>query len=335
MKILLCSVPFRPSVGGIETVSEILAERFQRLGHDVVVVTQTPSELPDAASYRIVRQPRFGAFFDLVAWADIVFHNHISLRLAWPLLVLRRPWVVTHHTWLPRSGPGAAAAWAKRRLLRFAHNVAVSRAVADSLPVACALVPNPYADGLFTRLAAKPRWGDLIFVGRLVDDKGAALLLDALAELAGRGRVLRATVVGEGPEAQPLRERAAALGLGEQLRFAGRRVGADLVDLLNAHPVIVVPSLWEEPFGLVVLEAMACGCVPIAARSGGLPEAVGDCGVLFPKGDVAALAQAMDALCADHDALRSYRLRARAHLARHRPERVAHDYLELFEHARL
>jgi glycogen synthase len=88
MKILLCSVPFRPSTGGIETVSAVLAEQFHRRGHAVTLVTQTPAGEPDSEPYPIVRRPSTAQMWRLVKQADVVFHNNISLRMAWPLLAL-------------------------------------------------------------------------------------------------------------------------------------------------------------------------------------------------------------------------------------------------------
>ena len=334
MNILLCSVPFRPSVGGIETVSAILLEQLRRAGHRVTLVTQTAAQRgagqgTDDEERDIVRQPSGLRLFELVRSADVVFHNNISLRLAWPLLVLRRPWVVAHHIWLAHGARPTLAARAKRFVLRFASHVAVSRSLADSLPVPCAVVPNPYAEDVFHRQAGAVQTADLIFVGRLIADKGVAVLLDALASLRDADKPLRLTIVGSGPQETELRERALALGLGERVTFTGPRVGAELVALLNAHPVLVVPSVWEEPFGVVVLEGLACGCVPIVARSGGLPEAVGECGLVVTKGDPQAWARAMAELSADGEMRATLRQRAPAHLARHRPERIARDYLDL------
>lgn len=326
MNILFCSVPFRPSVGGIETVSALLAERFQRIGHSVVLTTQTDSPEADADAFRVVRRPAAAQLFELVRWADVVFHNNISLRFAWPLLLLRRPWVVAHHTWIPRAG---LAARVKRRTLRHASNLAVSRAVADSLPVPCAVVPNPYADDLFVRNDRVARRGELVFVGRLVSDKGVDTLLDALALLGRRGRKARLTVVGDGPEAPALRRQAVALGIADQVDFVGRRAGPELVAVLNAHRVLVVPSVWEEPFGVVALEAMACGCVPLVTRSGGLPDAVGACGVVVPRGDREALARGVEELIGDPAAQGRYRAGAAAHLERHTRDRIARDYLQV------
>src|ERR1017187_3317126 len=125
MKILFCSVPFRPRIGGIETVSEILAARFNDAGHEVLLVTQTPGTILDNGAFQIIRRPSSRALWNAVRWADIVFHNNISLRFAWPLLILRRPWVIAHHTWTPRTGAGRL----KHLATRFAVNIAVSEAI--------------------------------------------------------------------------------------------------------------------------------------------------------------------------------------------------------------
>lgn len=332
MNILFCCVPFSPSVGGIETVSAILREQFARAGHRVVLVTQTEAKDAQDEQTTVVRRPSARRLFELVRAADVVFHNNISLRLAWPLLLLRRPWVVAHHTWIPRVG---LAARAKRRLLRHARQIAVSRALADDLAGPCTVIPNPYADDRFGPAPGVARVRELVFVGRLVSDKGAALLLDALALLRQRGRRIGLTLIGDGPEAPVLRRQAAASGLSAQVEFAGQRAGQALVEALNAHQVLVVPSVWEEPFGVVVLEALACGCVPLVFRSGGLPEAVGAAGLVVPRRDVSALAEGIETLLGDPEARARYLAQAPAHLARHTPERIARDYLHVIDDARL
>jgi glycosyltransferase involved in cell wall biosynthesis len=250
MNILLCSVPFRPSVGGIETVSALLAECFHRAGHHVVVVTQTPNAGPDAEGFELVRQPSAARMFELVRWADVVFHNTISLKFAWPQWLLRRPWVVAHHTWIPAAG---VAAGLKRWAIRHASNIAVSHALAESLPVECTVVPNPYADDVFVRDEVLERSRELVFVGRLVSQKGVGVLIDALGLLAKRGRRPGLMVIGEGPELPALRRQVYALGITSQVHFVGRRTGADLVAALNEHRVLIGPSLGQEAFGVVAL----------------------------------------------------------------------------------
>ncbi len=331
MKILFCSVPFRPSVGGIETVSAVLAEQFHQQGHEVTLVTHTAGIdiSADEEPYLVVRNPGAARLWALVLAADLVFHNNISLRMAWPLLVLRRPWVVAHHMWIPRQGAGRV----KRAVLRWATNIAVSGAMAADLPLASQVLPNPYRDTLFRLLPAVGRERDIVFLGRLVGDKGVGVLLDALGRLAGAGLRPQLTVVGEGPEADALQAQARQHGLANQVNFVGGRSGEALVNLLNAHRLIVVPSTWEEPFGLVALEGLACGCVPVVARSGGLPEAVGPCGVLFDKGNATSLARVLKSLLRSPEKRQRLLALAPEHLARHRPPAVAAAYIRVFTDA--
>jgi glycosyltransferase involved in cell wall biosynthesis len=313
-------------VGGIETVSALLAERFVQAGHEIRLVTQTPGDDDHVDGYAIIRQPSARRLFDLVRWADVVFHNNISLRFAWPQLLLRRPWVVAHHTWIPRDG---MAGRTKRLVIQSAHNIAVSRAIASDLDAPSVVIPNAYADDVFKRLQGAARDRALIFVGRLVSDKGVDVLIDALGVLARRGVRPALTIVGDGPERLPLEQQARDAGVAHQVSFAGRLVGGALVERLNRHRVLVVPSVWQEPFGVVALEAMACGCVPLVARSGGLPDAVGDAGRVFPKGDRDALAKAIDDLLGREASLDAFHAAAPAHLERHGRDRVARDYLQV------
>jgi glycosyltransferase involved in cell wall biosynthesis len=269
----------------------------------------------------------------MAARADVVLHNQFGLRLAWPMLATPTPWVALHHTWLPRDGRGAQAADLKRRLLRRALQVAVSRPLADSVAPDCLVLPNPYDDRLFRARPETRRDSDLLFVGRLVSDKGAALLLQALDLLQRRGTTLRLTVAGSGPELPALRRQALALGLAERVRFVGALQGEDLARAYAGHKVLAVPSVWDEPFGLVVLEALACGCLPVVADSGALPQAAGPCGLVASRGDPAAWADALARAVADN-ALRARRLAgAAAHLAPHGRDAAAAAHLDLLAHA--
>jgi glycosyltransferase involved in cell wall biosynthesis len=335
MKILLCSVPFHPSVGGIETVARVLAEQFTALGHEVVVVTRTRAAGTQATfdterPYRIVRGPGATVLLQWMRWCDVVFHNNISLRWAWALAVVHRPWVVAHHVWLPRRGTGAVAARLKRLALPSAHNIAPSRALADDLSVSCEVIPNPYAAQVFFEQPNVERKPDLLYAGRLVSDKGVDLLLAAMVLLVNRGLDPKLSVAGDGPERSALEMQARQLGLATRVRFLGSRTPSELAALMNSHRFLVVPSLWEEPFGLVAIEAIACGCTPIVARSGGLPEAVADCGAVFERADSRDLAHTIERLALGPEAgTRAERAAARArHLASHRPEAVARRYLQ-------
>jgi D-inositol-3-phosphate glycosyltransferase len=145
-------------------------------------------------------------------------------------------------------------------------------------------------------------------VGRLAPIKGLETLLDAIGVLARRGRRVRLVVVGgdadeprDGHEAG-LRARIASLGIGDLVSFAGPQPQETLRTHYVAAEVTVLPSHYES-FGMVALEAMACGSPVVASRVGGLTTTVRDgvTGFLVPEGDVNALAGRLDTLLGDPD----------------------------------
>jgi len=327
MRILFSSHVFAPNIGGLETVSQTLAEEFVRQGHEVRVITQSSGTGDDRHTFEVRRRPSATELFAQVRWCDVYFHNNISLPRVWPLLFVRRPWVVAHHVWLPRKG---LAARLKRIALRFATGISISNAVAEHLSTASRVIPNPYDDGTFRELPQIRKTKDLVFLGRLVSDKGVEILIAAIAGLRARGLTPSVTIIGAGPEESNLRRRVLSLGLESVVSFAGVRRGDDLVELLNAHRIIVIPSRWQEPFGIVALEGMACGCVPVGSAGGGLREAIGECGETFPNGDVDALCQVLELLLQDPERQARLRTRAKEHLRRHMRASVAQEYLRVF-----
>ena len=130
---------------------------------------------------------------------------------------------------------------------------------------------------------------DLLFVGQLIRGKGVQLLLEAMARMK-TPRTL--DVVGTGNMEGELKEMAARLGLGERVRFRGFQRNPQ--EWMRRAACVVVPSFWQEPYGLVAAEAVALGCKVVAFAIGGLPEACGGKATLVPPGDVAALANALE-----------------------------------------
>lgn len=335
MKILIYSPAFPPLIGGLELSVSHLAEELVLAGHQVVVVTTTPSRLPDHFSYQVVRGPGPLTLLRWTRWCDVFHQANVSLKGLWPLLLLRRPWVVSHHSWYRQSD--GRITWRdrlKRVALRFAAgSIAVSRSIAAELPPPVCVIENSYRDQLFRILPGVPRTGGLIFVGRLVSDKGVDLLLEALAGLAAHQLAPRLTILGDGPEMAALRAQAKRLGIGGQIDFLGIRTGEEQVELLNRHRVLVVPSRYQEPFGIVALEGIACGCIVVGSSGGGLADAIGPCGLTFPNGDVVALVEALRTALSD-EVLRLRLLeQAPSHLGRHTSKAVTAEYLEVFASA--
>jgi len=330
MRILMCSPAFLPQIGGLEINTANVARQLVALDHDVAVVTQTPGDGPDDFPFPVVRRPSPAELLRWTRWCDVFLQQNVSLRGLWPLLLVRRPWAVSHHSWYCR--PDGRRAWQdrlKRRLLRRAAvSISVSQAMADDLETPSTVILNAYRDDLFRRLPEIERTRDLVFVGRLVSDKGVEVLIDALARLGERGLRPGLTVIGDGPEAQRILEQARRLGVADQIEMLGTRTDEELVRLLNEHRLLVVPSLYQEPFGIVALEGIACGCVVVGSAGGGLKEAIGPCGTTFRNGDAAALADALAGLLAD-PALQLALLRhAPEHLALHRTAVVAAAYAD-------
>ena len=205
---------------------------------------------------------------------------------------------------------------------RNAALVAVSRAVADDFRrhmgwKQIRVVPNgvdlrSFAPGGDARAAAEwPSPGlRLLSVGRLHPQKGHRVLLDAMAGARAAGARLSLVVAGEGGERPALEARAAARGLQDGVRFAGRR---DVRPLLAAAEVFVFPSLYEA-VGIALLEAMACALPVVASRTGGIPEVVEDgvSGILVAPGDADDLARALTALERDPERRRRLGVAARA-----------------------
>jgi glycogen synthase len=335
MKVLVYSPAFLPQVGGLEINTAHLATQLTNRGLDVVVVTRTSSDEKDAGPYRVVRNPSPRELLRWTRWCDVFLQQNISLRGLWPLLLIRRPWVVSHHSWYCRTE--GRMAWQdrlKRRLLRYAAgSISVSQAMAEDLETPSMVIPNTYRDHLFRVLPGIVRSRDLAFLGRLVSDKGADLLIDALGLLAEKGIQPSLTVIGDGPEKPLLAERARQRGVAGQVELVGLRQGEELVRLLNEHRVLVVPSRYQEPFGIVALEGIACGCLVVGSSGGGLKKAIGPCGLTFPNGDTAALAAVLELVLNDPELARALLRGAPEHLAAHGTEAIAQAYIRELERA--
>lgn len=202
------------------------------------------------------------------------------------------------------------------------------------------VIENPYEKDIFRMLPDVPKTADFVFLGRLVSDKGADLAIQAFHSLFTERDLQKAvpsnlllTIVGDGPEKERLEGMVSELGLQKNIAFRGSLSGELLVNCLNRHRFILVPSLWEEPFGIVVLEGMACGCLPIVSDGGGLPDAVGNAGLTFRRGDVDALVSCIRKVLENPGLEKQLREAATSHLAAHYPDVISGRYLEIIERA--
>lgn len=142
------------------------------------------------------------------------------------------------------------------------------------------------------------------FAGRLVPEKGAHIAVQAFAQIREEFPEARLRIAGDGPERHNLEVLSRELGIGAMVEFLGHLPRAELERQLEGAWVQCVPSLWEEPFGLVVIEAQARGTVVVASAVGALPELVvdGETGYLAPPANPAALAAVLRRVLADSGA---------------------------------
>lgn len=129
--------------------------------------------------------------------------------------------------------------------------------------------------------------------------KGLTYLLEALSLLL-QNYNLELIIVGKGANDDTIRKLVVDLGIKDKVRFTGEVDTSELVHQYRLATIVVVPSIYEG-FGIPAAEAMACGAPVVATTAGGLPEVVGDAGILVPPANVKALVEAISALIDDPD----------------------------------
>jgi glycosyltransferase involved in cell wall biosynthesis len=172
--------------------------------------------------------------------------------------------------------------------------------------------------------------GRLLFVGRLNAQKGIELLLRALAVATSKPSL---DVVGEGPDAERLKQLAGELEIADRVRWIGALPQQQLTEYYRSATALVVPSV-NEGLGLVAVEAQLCETPVIAFDSGGLSDVVSNqrTGILVEDISASALAGAIDALLASPDRGAALGAAGRLHaLATFAPESVARRYATIYK----
>lgn len=337
--ICIFSRAFYPEIGGLERIAQILATQFASAGHIVEVVTDAPGlSVADDGQFQftITRTSKYSERVEAFKRSDVLLSMNISLHgliAAWSAGV---PVIASHQgCYAINSLRGFFLENIKRFSMRFISNISCSMYVANQFKVTSIVIPNAYDSEKFVTPMKYTSIYDFVFCGRLVSDKGADVCLKSFACVVEKIQDASLTIIGDGPERQPLKQLANVLGVSDKVRFTGALMGEPLVDELQKHACMVVPSLWEEPFGIVALEGIVCCETLIVSRRGGLPEAAGICGIVVEPTPV-ELASAMLAVAKarrEKTILPGYidlSLRS-AHLLRHTPEIIASQYIGVIE----
>lgn len=331
MKIFFFTTYFLPSIGGIQQLAAVLCREWTAMGHEVRLATLVPSDDDSMFPYAVIRRPGLSDFAGLLRWCDVHVQANVSLKYAFARL-LTPGRMVYQHNGVYRQDDNTLSALdrIKRLLARYTPGIANSHYSAAQLGSKYTLL-NAYDDAIFTSTTPwDARETELAFLGRLVSQKGCDVLLRAMGRLRSEGLTPGLTVIGDGEDRTMLEALAATEGLSDQIRFAGTLQGAALAAELNRHRLLVVPSRYEEPFGIVALEGLACGCMPIVSAKGGLVDAIGPHGVTFPNGDDAALARAIAACLAAPAETQARMASVEDHLRPFTAGAVARRYIEIF-----
>lgn len=262
---------------------------------------------------------RFSRSFDIVHLNLFAPRDKIPLiaYAAWPCRVV----FVDH-----MSGYGGDGSLARRLVrstldslvvARTAAYVGVSRYVGDRAVRRFPrmrrhrVIYNGVDDQRFGALVAQARVpkARLLCIANLIEHKGVDILLKAVAQMSTRDVVV--DIVGDGPLEPQLVRLAESLSIGRRVRFLGLQ--DDVPSCLAQADIAVHPCVWQEAFGLSVVEAMSAGVPVIASNTGAMPELLADgaCGVLVPPGDPVALGEAIDRLLAEPDRGRALAAAAR------------------------
>lgn len=364
MRLLYWSELFWPYVGGPELFARRLLPALRGRGYEITVVTSHDHlDLTDRSELDGIPVHRFPmraalARADVNGLADVagrierlkrdvapdlihisgvgpsaVFHLMTERSHPAPLLVSLRTEVLGSQ----RERNGSLL---ERILRRAQWTTAVSSVVLEQ---ARQLVPGvvPRSSVVYNfvdapdRLATAPPFDPprLLCLGRLIPDKGFDLAVKALPAVLARHSRARMTIAGDGPEQGNLGRLARDLGVGHAVDLVGPIAPGDVPDLLDAATLVLVPSR-REGLPMVAIEAAMMARPVVAARTGGLPEALvdGQTGLLVPYEDVNALAEAIGALL-DQPAVatdigRRARERVRGVFAR---ERCVDAYVRVYE----
>jgi glycogen(starch) synthase len=352
----MVSWEFPPVIeGGLGRHVRKLSEALASAGHEVHVLTRAVGEADRERSgevtvHRVAAPPVPRELDAFLLWvtrmnADLVLvgealagahrfdlvHTHdwlVAEAGATLRSTLSLPWVVTvhatehgrHQGWVANH-PQSHIHAAERAMVHAADAViACSRYMADHIasvfevPLARITPIHNGIDPRDVRPAAGFRRGR---VRARYAEKGFHVALEAIAATLPEVPSLRFVVAGTGTAEADLRAQAQTLGIASRGRFLGWIDDDTLHGLYRTADVCVVPSIYE-PFGIVALEAMAAGCVPVVSDAGGLREIVpadGSAGLRVPAGNPAALSAALCQLLPDPGRRSVMARAARRHIA--------------------
>lgn len=276
-------IPVPPLLyGGFERIVDMVVRGLVEQGHDVTLFAHPNSEVPCALEPYPARRSQGAADLARNMWHvsstilrrgyDLV-HNFARLAYLLPVLPLHVPKLMTYG----RHITARSVLWGERLARGTLHFTGCSRHIME--PYAGRQNWHVVYHGV-PRAAYEFReevGGDapLVFLGRVVEIKGAHLAIE-VARRSGRGLLIAGNVPDFPQHRAYFEERIAPHVDGSRIRYVGPVADRQKNELLGQAAALLMPILWEEPFGIVMAEALACGTPVIGLRRGAVPEVVED-----------------------------------------------------------
>lgn len=295
-----------------------LSSWMQRFRPHIVHIDEEPYNL--ASWQALYHARRVGAKSLFFSWQNI--NRTYPPPFSWG-----ERWVLNHVDYALAGTESAAQVW---RAKGYSGKMAVVPQFGTDPDL---FIPHGRFVGEGLRPSQNQRPFTIGYVGRLVEEKGIHLLLQAASQLQGEWRL---RLVGSGPYKSELTALAQRLNIAHRIDWIEWVASTDMPAQYHLLDVLVIPSLtrpnWKEQFGRVITEAMSSGVPVIGSDSGAIPDIIGEAGIVVSEGSVDALRLALDQLRCDAD------LRARlAHAGRARVlahfthEQVASDTVSVYQ----
>lgn len=364
-RVLMVIAKFAPAIGGTENQALLLCESLRKQGLDVSVLTRSVPGLPEHTAvrgipvHRSIRVIDKGKLFGVAYFFSCLYF----------LFVHRRKYDIIHchilHGFHSLAAVLMKCVCGKKVIIKVSSTGFLSNFIElkNSLFGSCMLRFLRHADRLVTlcnqafaeasaqgfadtniavipngvdAVRFKPRQSQgsqrkrIVYVGSLAAAKGVDILIDALYSLRQEQPDIALEIFGSGSAENQLKEKSAALGLADAVRFYG--TVPDIEHHLDTSCIIIQPSL-SEGMSNVILEAMAAGLPVIATRTGAAPDMIQDAvnGLLVDVGSAEQIHDAIVRLLADEDFAHRIGMQARASIeSTYAIDIVAGHYLRLY-----
>lgn len=327
---------YPPTIGGIETFTKVLAEGLVESGFAVTVLVKSEIDSRNTRKIQTRKGPKVLYHLTLkekigvVRKSDLLIFSHFSFKALPFVFYIRKRFVIIHHT-----SPSAQFSRIdiRERMKRIIYSRSINIFVSENLKQLTKLdgfvIHNGTDFPLHKNIRTEGRDKDFIYIGRLVHDKGIGTAIRAFSRLLNKRPELTFQIAGSGHIRDELIDLVNILGISESVKFLGNLRREEVIKSLLEHKFLILPSEWQEPFGLVSIEALTQGCIPIVASIGGILEACGKHCKTFASGDVEDLHKVLEQCISNYS---SYHAQVFENIDMHNfsSERMLKDYINLF-----